>query len=141
MSSVALVVLVGALAFTCIRQRRLEKRRRRQARSEHLRINPHPNTNSNTIPLMAAMNPLSPRTYDDGTGALKSPPPLRVGGASMGFIPPVSGGPQPTNSGHWSMTSGMTAVGVESPRRNSFRLCLPGVVSNVPSETSLVYYS
>ncbi|KAK5630070.1 hypothetical protein RRF57_005784 [Xylaria bambusicola] len=109
MSSVALMILIAALAYTCIRQTRLEKKRRRKVRD-------HPNN----LPLM--------KTSGIDDSAL-SPSPLQNG---SNFVSPVSGHPE--DSGHWSMNSALT-----SPRWNSFRLCLPGVINNVPSETSLVY--
>ncbi|KAI0515189.1 hypothetical protein F5B22DRAFT_191966 [Xylaria bambusicola] len=109
-SSLALMILITALAYTCIRQSRIEKRRRRKARD-------HPNS----LPLI--------NTSGISDSALRSPPPLQNG---SNFVSPVSGHPE--NSGHWSMNSALT-----TPRRNSFRLCLPAVINNVPSETSLVY--
>ncbi|KAI1428170.1 hypothetical protein F5Y12DRAFT_733967 [Xylaria sp. FL1777] len=109
-SSIAVILLVGTLAYTCRHQGRLEKNWQR-------------NTQSNPKNLSITIEPSPQEGYDN---TLLSPP-LQNHVNSM----PA----QPTNSSHWSFNSSMT-----SPCQSSFQLCRPGFESTMPSETSLGHH-
>ncbi|KAI0910584.1 hypothetical protein F4823DRAFT_561762 [Ustulina deusta] len=108
-SSIAIVLLMGTLAYTCKRQGLLEKNWQQNTRA-----------NPNNLPLID-----EPRPQGRDDDVPKSPPPQNQNHPNLMTA-------QPTNSGHWSLNSTVT-----SPCRSSFPMCRPGVVSDVASEVSL----
>ncbi|KAI1307746.1 hypothetical protein F5Y03DRAFT_405388 [Xylaria venustula] len=110
-SSVAMLLLVATLAYTCRRQGRLE----RDLQQRNTNPNPH------GLPFIDVSS--SPESENS---VLQSPSPKE-----HSFYVPV----QTTSSGHWSLNSSLT-----SPCRSSFPTTRPGVVSDVPSETSVGQY-
>ncbi|KAI0970215.1 hypothetical protein F4678DRAFT_462442 [Xylaria arbuscula] len=110
-SSVAMLLLIAILAYTCRRQGRLE----RDLQQRNSNPNPH------GLPFIDVSSP-----QESENSALQSPSPK----AHSFYVPA-----QTPNSGHWSLNSSLT-----SPRRSSFPAVRPGVVSDVPSEASVGQY-
>ncbi|KAI0533351.1 hypothetical protein GGR58DRAFT_122478 [Xylaria digitata] len=111
--SIVVVLLAGVLVFICRRQSRIQKKREEDAIASDNKNNKPPSINAQS----------AERSDDNIPESL--PPPT----------PPTLVLSQPTNSGQWSLVSPMA-----SPRRPSFQIGRPDIISAVPSETSLANY-